>query len=96
VDERRRVQYLDGGHGPEEIPPLGLAHPRAQHQKQRPETLPPRRQGAERRLDERRRGPLSHPGEKSLDLVYGLESPLMQRGTQAMSTLGLTSFRGGW
>jgi hypothetical protein len=33
------VKHLDGGPRPEQISPVGLAHPRAQHQEQRTQAL---------------------------------------------------------
>jgi hypothetical protein len=57
------VEDLYDGRGPEQILPLRLPHPCAQYQEKRPETLPPRCKGLERRLDQIGGGIPCHPHE---------------------------------
>jgi hypothetical protein len=70
------VEDLDGRGGTEHVLPLGLAHARAQHQEQRPQTFPARGERPEGRLDQIGRGALCDPREQALDLVDGLEGRL--------------------
>jgi hypothetical protein len=89
------VQHLDGDRGPQQVLPLGLAHTSAQHQEQRTQAFALRRQGLERRLDERHRRAFPGCSEQSLHLVYDLEGAVGQRGGEATDPRRAVSFRGG-
>ncbi len=95
VYERRRVQHLDGGGGGKEMPPVRLTHPGAEDQQQRPQTLAPRGQSLEGRRDELCRRPLADRDEEALDLVYGVEGALGQRGAEVTSVRRIARRRGG-
>ncbi len=91
------MQNFNSGSGPQQITPIRGPHLGAQHEQERPETLPPRRKSPERGLDERPRGALLYPCEQTLDPLYGLEGALGELvSRQAAGTLRDASFRGGW